>query len=1039
MPPSAVALAGLALAAWSCATREPERVDFARDIEPIFRERCYVCHGERGISGDLRLDSRQIAYQEGPSGRRLVPHRPEESELYRRVAGMGPGERMPLGGKLAHVEVDVIRRWIEEGAQWPEQHGLQPRLPPDWAYSPPERERPPFVSGGAWTKNSIDSFVLVGIESAALEPSSRARGESLLRRISLDLTGIPPTIGEIEAFLGKEELRNYGRVVDRLLASPHYGEHWGRVWLDAARYADSNGYEKDKPREVWAYRDWVVDALNSDMPYDQFVIEQVAGDLLTNARQSQRIATGFLRNSMVNEEGGADPEQFRMEALFDRVETLGKAVLGLTVQCAQCHDHKYDPISQRDYYGMLAMLNDSHEASQVVYSRDEERTRRRLLADIREIELDLQRGAPDWRRRMATWETEIASSQPEWVPIDTRIELGSGEKYRVLSDKSILAQGFAPTQSTVSPIAVIQSGVIGSVRLELLTDPSLPLMGPGRSFRGTAALTEVTIEVDSRAAPKGWEAVPILGATADLDLPISIQDPELFPRADGKPRKLGGIDFAIDGDELTAWHTDAGPGRRNAPRTAVFRLGIPLVIQEPSLLRFNLVMKHGGSDTDADHSLNLGRFRFSIATHPNAVADPVPAAVRAILASTSKESRTPEQEAAVFRYWRSTVPEWEAANRRIERLWQQHPEGSTQLVALRREEPRITYLLERGDFLRPVEPVDPSVPASLHPMPDHFARPGRLELARWLVDPGSPTAARAIVNRIWQGYFGTGLVVSAEDLGVRSSEPTHPALLDWLAVELMESDWSLKHIHKLIVHSETYRQSSAMTRELLAKDPGNRLLARAGRFRVEAETVRDIALGASGLLVRDVGGPPSYPPAPEFLFLPPASYGPKRWPQASGRQRYRRSLYTFRYRSVPYPVFETFDAPAGKLSCVRRERSNSPLQALVTLNQTTFVEAARSLGRAALATRGSSDRNRVGFLFQRVLSRGPQRAEERELLSLLRKARTRFARDPTDARALVSGDTNVAADATGETEVEWAAWTAVARVVLNLDEAITRE
>ena len=1032
-------LSGLALAALSCSSHDPEHVDFARDIEPVFRERCYGCHGTGEAEAGLRLDDREAALGEGANGRRVVPRNPEGSELYRRVAGLGTRERMPMGGRLAPQEIALIRRWIEEGAPWPEDGTARPRLPPDWAYTSPERQRPPAVGDEAWIENPIDRFVLARIESAGMEPSPRASKETLIRRASLDLTGIPPTTGELDAFLADNDPGYYERLVDRLLASPHYGERWGRTWLDAARYADSNGYEKDRPRAVWAYRDWVVEALNQDMPYDRFVIEQVAGDLLPGAGQPQRVATGFLRNSMANEEGGADPEQFRMEALFDRMDAIGKAVLGLTIQCAQCHDHKYDPISQGDYYRMLAMLNDSYDATQAVYDRDEERQRQRVLEGIRAVERELRRSMPDWRERQGGWEAAVAGDQPAWVPLDARIELGSGEKYQSLPDKSILAQGFAPTQSVVSPTAAIEAGVIRAVRLELITDPRLPLGGPGRSFRGTAALSEFTIDFASQASPDVWEPVRIRQASADVNPPVRPLDAALFPQADGKSRAVGDISLAIDGDDLTAWHTDSGPGRRNVHRKAVFQLAEPIAVREPSLIRFNLAMKHGGSDTDADHSQNLGRFRFSVTDAPGAVADPLPAEVRRIVSSVPGSQRSPQQEAAVFRHWLSTVPSWDAARHRIERLWEQHPEGTSQLVSVKREQPRTTYLLMRGDFLRPAGAVEPGVPSSMHPGPAGDSKPGRLELARWLVDRNAPTTARAVANRIWHGHFGAGLVASVEDLGLRSAEPSHPELLDWLAVELMDNAWSLKHIHRLVVLSATYRQSSRIPASLLERDPRNRLLARAGRFRVDAETVRDIALAAGGLLSKDLGGPPVHPPAPAFLFRPPASYGPKRWPVAEGRQRYRRGLYVFRYRSVPYPVFETFDAPSGKFSCVRRERSNTPLQALITLNETTFVEAARSLALAVLSVRGANDSERAEFLFRRVLSRSPGRAERTELLSLLRRARARFARSDKDARALVRGSTHAGDAIAAGPKREWAAWTAVARVVLNLDEAITRE
>ena len=413
----------LSVAALSLAV---EPIEFARDIEPIFQERCYACHGEAQQLGQLRLDSRSVATVEGPSGPRIVANDPEASAIYQRVAGLGDGARMPLGGQLAEAEIASIRAWIEQGAIWPEGSGTDEGLSEHWAFVPPERPELPRNQGN-WGSNPVDSFVLAKLEAEGLAPSARAPRATLLRRLSLDLTGLPPSVEETDRFLSDRGPEAYGRLVERLLASPHYGERWGRIWLDAARYADSDGFEKDKPRQVWFYRDWVVNALNADMPYDRFIVEQIAGDLLPGTTQDGQVATGFLRNSMINAEGGANPEQFRMEAMFDRMDAIGKAVLGLTVQCAQCHDHKYDPISQRDYYRLFAFINGSHEATQAVYTPEEDQLRAEIFEGIREIEQDLRRRAPDWRNRMAEWEREEASSQPEWTVLQTNIKLGSGE------------------------------------------------------------------------------------------------------------------------------------------------------------------------------------------------------------------------------------------------------------------------------------------------------------------------------------------------------------------------------------------------------------------------------------------------------------------------------------------------------------------------------------------------------------------------------------------------------------------------------------
>ncbi len=1014
-----------------------DSIDFVAEVEPIFKARCYSCHGQEQQLGQLRLDSRTVAMGNGPSGPRIVARDPDSSSLYQRVAGIGNGVRMPMGGRLSDREIGSIRAWIEQGAAWPEGSGSAEGLSQHWAFAPPTRPALPATKS-AWGGNAIDGFVLAKLEAEGLAPSERASKTTLLRRLSLDLTGLPPTPEETGQFLADIGPGAYGRVVERLLASPRYGERWGRVWLDAARYADSDGFEKDKPRQVWFYRDWVVNALNADMPYDRFVLEQVAGDLIPGATQENRVATGFLRNSMINAEGGANPEQFRMEAMFDRMDAVGKAVLGLTVQCAQCHDHKYDPISQRDYYRLFAFINNSHESTEAVYTPAEDQLKAEIYAGIREIEDDLRRRSPDWRERMARWEREEASVTPAWTVLDTRIELGSGEKYIVLPDKSILAEGYAPTRSVVSPEGRVEAGTVAAFRLELLTDPRLPLGGPGRSFRGTAALTEFEVEAAPASEPESWSKLALASATADIARPISWLDPFLFPDQDNKRRVLGDVGFAVDGFEMSAWLIDGGPGRRNVPRKAVFRLKEPLEADEPHLLRFNLSMKHGGWNSDDNQSLNLGRYRLSYTSEDDASADPLPAHVRHIVDNVPPERRRPDQQAAVFSHWRTTVPGWEEANRRIEELWQRHPEGASQLVMNEMGRSRTTSILQRGDFLRPTERVEQGVPGFLHAMPPTGDTPGRLAFAEWLVDRNAPTTARSIVNRLWQGHFGTGIVETSEDLGRQAADPSHPALLDWLAVELMDNGWSLKHIHGLIAKSETYRQSSRVTPELLERDPANRLLARGSRFRVDGELVRDIALATSGLLSGQVGGPPVYPPAPEFLFLPPISYGPKRWYVEDGEQRYRRSLYAFRYRSVPYPVLKAFDTPDGNFSCTKRDRSNTPLQALVTLNETAFMEAARELGQRTLADGGTSDTERIDYAFRRVLTRSPVSAERDELLAFLEGQRERLESGDLDATEL-AGNEPLVASAAGVPQREVAAWTAVSRVLLNLDETITRE
>ena len=909
-----------------------------------------------------------------------------------------------------------------------------------WGFVPPVR--PALPATQAPVSHPIDRFVRARLARERILPSPVAEKVTLLRRLSLDLIGLPPTIEEVEAFEKDRRPEAWERQVDRLLASPHYGERWGRLWLDAARYADSDGFEKDKTRTVWFYRDWVVSAFNRDLPYDQFVIEQIAGDLLPDASQDQIVATGFLRNSMINEEGGIHPEQFRMEAMFDRMDAIGKGILGITVQCAQCHNHKFDPITQADYYGLLSFLNNSHEGSRAVYTPEEETTRAEILRETRAIEDQLQHRSPDWMERMAAWEADVRGDQTEWTVVRPTVDDIStgGARYLSQADGSLLQLGYAPTRHRVKLSVDVEAADITAFRLELLKDPNLPLGGPGRSLWGTGALTEFEVE----AAPIAGggedpeEPVPIrfASASADVNPPETVLAP-IFDDKTNRRRVTGPVAFAIDGREDTAWGIDVGPGRRNVARKAVFVTESPVGYPSGTRLDIYLKQNHGGWNSDDNQNYNLGRIRLSYTTAPAPVADPLPADVRKNLAVPPTRRSAPERR-AIFSYWRTTVPDWKGANVRIAALWDRHPEGSSQLVLQERDVERQTHILKRGDFLQPEREASQAVPAALHALPDNAPRT-RLTFARWLVDRRSPTTARSIVNRVWQTYFGTGLVATPEDFGHQGEPPSHPELLDWLAVDFMDQDWSLKRLHRQIVTSATYRQSSTVTPRLLARDPSNRLLARGPRVRVEAEVVRDIALAASGLLNRKIGGPSVYPPAPAFLFEPPASYGPRPWPETKDEDRYRRALYTFRYRSVPYPMLQTFDAPAGNVSCVRRARTNTPLQALTMLNEPLFLEAARALARRTLEAE-RKDKSRARYAFRRVLARSPTSQETAELLRLLKTQRPRFSNGELNPWNLATDDPDEPVTLPkGATMEDLAAWTAVSRVILNLDETITKQ
>jgi mono/diheme cytochrome c family protein len=1016
------------------AARAGSAPDFTNDVQPIFVQSCYQCHGPKVQMGGLRLDSKESAL-----AKVIVPGDSANSMLFRRITEAQDQLRMPLGGKpLPPEQIATIKAWIDAGARWPDSAGGNAVAnKPHWAWVPPRRPTPPAVKNGSWPHNDIDRFILARLEHEGLEPSPEADRVTLLRRVSLDLTGLPPTPAEVDAFLSDPSPNAYQNVVERLLASPHYGERWGRVWLDGARYADSDGFEKDKSREVWFYRDWVINALNRDLPYDEFVIKQIAGDLLPNSTQDDRVATGFLRNSMINEEGGVDPEQFRMEAMFDRMDAIGKSILGITIQCAQCHNHKYDPLKQEEYYQIFAFLNNSHEANPAVYTPTEQIKRAELFSQIAEIETRMQQQNPKWVEQEAKWEEQVTKNEPEWTVLKPEVDDIStgGERYVLEKDNSLLGGGYAPTKHKLKVTTKTDLQNITAFRLELLTDPNLPRGGPGRSLNGTGALTEFSVEQAASSAPDKTENVKIVRATADINPPETVLDP-IFDDKSERRRVTGPIEYAIDGKDETAWGIDAGPALRNQPRKAVFTAEKSISNDGGTVLTFYISQNHGGWNSDDNQNNNLGRIRLAVTTSPDAVADPLPANVREIL-SIPRQRRTPSQMRMVFSYWRPTVPEWSTGNEKIASLYREFPEGTTQLVLQEREDRRETHVLTRGDFLKPTKSVRGGVPAFLNPLPPG-GEPDRLSFAKWLVDRKAPTAARSMVNRIWQAYFGTGIVSTAEDLGTQCEPPSHPELLDWLAVEFMDSGWRLKHMHRLIVESAAYQQRSSVSPQLLEKDPANRLLARGPRFRVDAEIVRDIALQASGLLNDKVGGPSVFPPAPEFLFLPPASYGPKNWIEEKGDNRYRRALYTFRFRSVPYPMLQIFDAPNGDFSCVRRSRSNTPLQALVTLNEPMFVETARGLAAEALKNGGATDEQRLTYAFRRCVSRRPAEKEVAMLNAFLEKQRKRAAEGWFSAWDLTgfNGDKKLAGSTT---PAEFAAWTAVSRALLSLDETITKE
>ncbi|MFN0124945.1 MAG: DUF1549 and DUF1553 domain-containing protein [Blastocatellia bacterium] len=896
-----------------------------------------------------------------------------------------------------------------------------------WAFTAPARPALPAVKNKAWARNAIDYFTLAAMERQGLAPSPEADRTTLIRRLSLDLTGLPPAIAEIDRFLADRAPDAYEKLVDRLLASPHYGERQARHWLDLARYADTNGYEKDVTRSIWPYRDWVIRAFNEDKPFDQFTIEQLAGDLLPKATAEQRIATGFLRNSMRNEEGSVQPEQFRVEGLIDRVDAIGKTFLGLSVSCAQCHTHKFDPIRHDEYYKFYAFLNSDEEPYLEV--PDEKVTARRaeIQTKITKVEDELLARDTGLPARMAAWEARARAYEDTWQPLKIDEFFSSRAKIdEYHDDGSVRVESYRYLEATFFVKAKTDLQNITGVRLELLTDPSLRHNGPGASENGTLSLTDFALEAAPADGSGKPEKIVFAGAQADFERP-------------GAPPAN-----ALDNDPKTGWSSDAGPLRRNQDRKLVFTTK-PFGFAKGTKLSFTMGHTAGAIQI-------TGRFRLSVTTAHTPPFDPLPADIRRIVALPAGQ-RTARQQRALLSHFMTIDPECAAVAREITELLRTWPEATATLVLAPRSSPRTTHVFKRGDWRKPDTVVTPDTPAFLHPFPAGAPR-NRLGLAQWMVAPENPLTARVVVNRAWQQFFGAGLVATPEDFGVRCETPSHPELLDWLAVGFMNGEfgirngesktaprpWGMKAFLRLIVTSATYRQSSASIphsefRAPHSMDPYNRWLARAPRLRVEAEIIRDAALATAGLLHDKIGGPPAFPPIPDGV-LDLSFGGAMKWETPRGEQRYRRAMYTFWKRSIPYPGLSAFDAPNADVSCPRRARSNTPLQALTTLNDKMFMEAAQGLALRVWKEGGADDRARLAYAFRLCLARLPDDFEARELLRLLETEYRNF--EGKTAQAVYVGAIDMQ-DLPPDVDLhKVAAWTMVARVLLNLDEMITR-
>jgi len=998
----------------------------ARQVRSLLESRCVECHGPDEPEGGLTLSTAAGLFRDNKSGRpAIVPGRADKSELVRRVSLAEGKLRMPPEGKrLTADEIALLRNWIGAGAAWEARRPTR-----HWAYLPPRRRPLPEVSDATWPRNAIDSFVLSRLDAAGLQPATGAERARLIRRVSLDLIGLPPHPADVEAFIADRDPAAYERLVERLLSSPRYGERWARPWLDMARYADSNGYQADQLRSSWAYRDWVVRAFNRDLPYDQFTIAQLAGDLLPEATLEQQVATGFHRCPTCNVEAGVDPEENRVNQIIDRVNTTASVWLGSTLECAQCHNHKYDPFSMRDYYQLFAFFNNTplevaqqgssvtfnFEGPQLDLPLDGERLLRksRLTAERESITraiADRLQGLAAQREAAESRLVAALRDPPEWhtLPIASFASAG-GATHEFLDDDSVLVGGPKPDRDTYTLRVDTELRGISAFRIETLTHPSLPGKGPGRHTRERPnfVLQDFRVEL-LPGAGKSAESPPVIalhGATAD------------FAQKGFDPAG------AIDDRQETGWAINP---QFHKDHRATFLVTDALPSSGTLRLRFQLRQHHGQGRT-------IGRLRLQALTGDSAVAA-VSQEVRAALLVAS-EKRDEKQRARIDGYFESGDAELAKMRKRraavLRALESVKPE--TTLVMVEMEQGRASHVLKRGNFLTPGATVHPGFPEVFSQTSDASLPPSksRLDLARWLVSGRHPLVARVAVNRWWLEFFGRGLVATPDDFGTQGDPPTHPALIDWLAVELVESGWSMKRIHALIVLSATYRQSSHVQAALLSRDPYNELYARGPRLRLSAEAIRDNALAISGLLSSKLYGPPVYPPQPEQIWRHIGRNAPK-YTTSTGDDRFRRGVYVIWRRSAPYPSFVNFDAPDRAACVISRSRTNTPLQALTLLNDPAYVEMARALVRRLLLDRPQPDAaERLRYAFRLCVAREPNSHELRHLVTTFHNQRERFAADRQAA------DKVAGAQAAGD-PAEWAALFQIASILLNLDETITR-
>ena len=1003
------------------------KVDFVADVQPILRKTCYSCHGGEEQEAGLRLDVKARALEGGDSGKSIVAGDSANSRLITLVAGLDDDTGiMPPEGEgtpLTAEQIAVLRTWIDQGAIWPDSADVASSDSKHWSFQPITHPPLPTPNDVAWVRNPIDAFVLKRLDAEGVRPSVEASRTKLMRRVYLDLLGLPPSPQELDSFLNDLSPDAYERMVEQVLSSPYYGERWGRHWLDLARYADSDGYEKDRARpHAWRYRNWVIDALNADLPYDQFSIEQIAGDMLPNATLEQKVASGFHRNTLHNTEGGADPEEDRVKKTVDRTNTVGEIWLGLTVGCAQCHSHKYDPLTQREYFQLYAFFNDINESDiDAPLPADQERIRVATAAYAAE-HATLTAAVKDYEatrlaKAQAEWETTALDNAVVWQTIEP---ISATSKHGATlvrqDDASWLATGKNEVSDVYTIEAVVAAERVSAVRLEVLPDPSLVKEGPGRADNGNFVLTTFRVTASPTNGEKTPQTIELATAKAD------------FSQNDWQVEK------AINDEPADGWAISPEFGKRHV---AVFEAKEAVGFTGGTKLTFALDQTY-----NRGNSHNIGRFRLSFTSGPlPATLEGLPADVANAVAKPAADRNADEQN-RITEYFRSVDVELTRLNKIVSDHAKQAPAASDVKAqsVVQVSQPRPANIHIRGDFLNQGEPVIALTPAVLPDLAADESRRDRLAFANWLFAADNPLTARVTVNRVWQRIFGRGIVTTVDDFGIQGDKPSHPELLDWLASEFRQQGWSLKQLHRLIVNSATYRQSAEFRPDLAERDPYNELLARQPRRRVEAETIRDIALAASGLLDSRLGGPSVRPPQPaEYSSLTYANSA--KWQVSKGGDAYRRGLYTFFQRTSPYPMLMTFDSPDSTECCTQRSLSNTPLQALTLWNDPAFYECAQAFGaRVAAEVPPSGDaeqttRERASYAFTLCLSRLPTDGELAEVIALYETQLQRTTADSEVAKQIVGKQTVPQ----GVSPAELAAWVIVGRTLINLDEFITRE